>query len=972
METRHVTFESSGVRVTFPFEPYDIQREYIDCVIRAAKNRQNALLESPTGTGKTLSLLCSSLAWQQNFSAPNKMIYFMSRTHIQLEQAAKEMKRTAYARVPAVVLASRTHMCLNDEVKAQCQDQDQAINRACHNAIKKNSCVYYSNYEQKLETKLDVNNVHDIEDLYNFGRANKCCPYYASKKIADKQASLVFMPYNYLLDLSMKNSQLRLDNSILIFDEGHNIEGAFKDSASGMFTQLYLETIRDSCSKLPQKLNDALNYELHGLSRSGYDPEKRRVKNVIVDEFKSNSKTKSTGENEKEHKANILEELSEKLTNDRLQQVNKCAEHLLYCRTMMKSKEGQYKDTKCSLDLVYLKFGDSNINYKTSDIITDTLDAMASFWSIASVMNPMIVAKYLNAITSFSHFISLLFPSGMRTIDAFTSHAKRLKEYYSAYLRPVFESDDIFAKSNKLINWEMNLWCLHPAIGLKRVVDNCCVMGPRSIIITSGTLAPMRPIEQSLEVKFDIVREFKHLIKDEQLKIVIISESPGRYPLTSTYEETRKPLYSNALGESLLSLFKLLPFGTLVFFPSYSLMNRVTKYWKDRIIWKDMCREINLYEESKQAKTFAQSMDRYKRDIDSGGKAAFFGVCRGKLSEGTNLEGNHCRNVIIVGLPFPSTSDPKVLETKIFHSRRGDPKGQTWYTQQMRRALSQAIGRVIRGKSDFGMLFLCDPRFTQYRMTLSQWIRPFYPVEPTKDIRSVAEDVKKFFAQYGVDISNVSIAKSVCNQNDVFELEPQTKSKCTKTITSSSANQESSNPQRFTLDIPDPEPPRTHEERRRDMLASYTVSREKFNEVKRSRAPGAVAVDDGREVNKPTEPKKPRTTAEAFDYIFSSDPNPTPAMVGGAEAPLSREETAAAKPAKVMKVKPKITAAGQFTCYVCKNPAIMPYVINCPCARIGCLSCLKGLNNKSCGECNIVLKAKRFKPKLFNLFQKKS
>ena len=52
-----------GNTVYFPFKPYECQTEYMTRVIEALTQRQNALLESPTGTGKTLSLLCSSLAW---------------------------------------------------------------------------------------------------------------------------------------------------------------------------------------------------------------------------------------------------------------------------------------------------------------------------------------------------------------------------------------------------------------------------------------------------------------------------------------------------------------------------------------------------------------------------------------------------------------------------------------------------------------------------------------------------------------------------------------------------------------------------------------------------------------------------------------------------------------------------------------------------------------------------------------------
>ena len=56
----------NGVTVHFPFEtPYKAQVQMMVKIIGSLKNKQNALLESPTGSGKSLALLCSSLAWLQ-------------------------------------------------------------------------------------------------------------------------------------------------------------------------------------------------------------------------------------------------------------------------------------------------------------------------------------------------------------------------------------------------------------------------------------------------------------------------------------------------------------------------------------------------------------------------------------------------------------------------------------------------------------------------------------------------------------------------------------------------------------------------------------------------------------------------------------------------------------------------------------------------------------------------------------------
>ena len=58
-----VRVHNSQAEVLFPYpQPYECQIKMIEAVTQCVENGQNGLIESPTGTGKTLSILCGAIA----------------------------------------------------------------------------------------------------------------------------------------------------------------------------------------------------------------------------------------------------------------------------------------------------------------------------------------------------------------------------------------------------------------------------------------------------------------------------------------------------------------------------------------------------------------------------------------------------------------------------------------------------------------------------------------------------------------------------------------------------------------------------------------------------------------------------------------------------------------------------------------------------------------------------------------------
>lgn len=225
-----VKVKIGGIPVEIPYEPYPPQLVTISKLIECFQNNANALVESPTGTGKSLSIICSALAYyehaRKSFDESNKpfKIFICSRTHKQIDQLVDQLRKTSY-RPRITILGSKNQYCVNSAL-SKVEDK----NTACSELIKHKKCLYLNGKDRLIKRMGDK--IFDIEELKIEGKKCAGCPYFAARGMQE-DADVIFAPYNYLIDSNVReSSEIKLENAILIIDEAHNIEDCCRSAGS--------------------------------------------------------------------------------------------------------------------------------------------------------------------------------------------------------------------------------------------------------------------------------------------------------------------------------------------------------------------------------------------------------------------------------------------------------------------------------------------------------------------------------------------------------------------------------------------------------------------------------------------------------------------------------------------------------------------------------------------------------------------
>ena len=225
------TVREDGKYGSIQLRPYQIKA--INFAIKALVEEKHAIIQSPTGSGKTLISLFSAILFAKQ---SGKRVIYLTRTNSQQANILKEINLIRESvRFKAVVMQGRINLCpLYMEIEKRKEFTAESLSRMCSSRKKRTlekkegGCRFYN---EGIKDQDNINMILDQtpspEDLFTAFSSRTICPY-ESMKYAMKDADVVVMPYSYFIspDMAMNvlyNMRTSRESVVVVIDEAHNL-----------------------------------------------------------------------------------------------------------------------------------------------------------------------------------------------------------------------------------------------------------------------------------------------------------------------------------------------------------------------------------------------------------------------------------------------------------------------------------------------------------------------------------------------------------------------------------------------------------------------------------------------------------------------------------------------------------------------------------------------------------------------------
>ncbi|KAE8401917.1 hypothetical protein BDV37DRAFT_167704 [Aspergillus pseudonomiae] len=685
--------------VLFPYPRiYPEQYAYMCDLKKTLDAGGHCVLEMPSGTGKTVSLLSLIVAYQMHYPEHRKLIY-CSRTMSEIEKALAELKALMKFRTQqlgytedfrALGLTSRKNLCLHPSVKRE--KSGTIVDARCRSLtagfVKEKKergedvelCVYHENLDLLEPHNLVPPGVFTLDGLLKYGEDHKQCPYFSARRMMPF-CNVIIYSYHYLLDpkIAERVSREFSKDCIVVFDEAHNIDNVCIESLSIDITEDSLRKATRGANNLERKINEMKSSDAEKL-QSEYSK--------LVEGLREAEQARE----EDQFISNPV--LPDDLLKEAVPGNIRRAEHFI---SFLKRF------------IEYLK-----TRMKVTHTISETPPSFLTHVKDLTYIERKPLRFCAERLTSLVRTLELINIEDYQPLQEVATFATLVSTYDKGFLLILepFESE-----AATVPNPVLHFTCLDAAIAIKPVFERFS-----SVIITSGTLSPLEMYPKMLGFTTVMQESYSMTLARRSFLPMVVTRGSDQAQISSSFQIRNDPGVVRNYGNIVLEFSRITPDGIVVFFPSYLYMESIISMWQGMGILDSIWNYKLILVETPDAQESSLALETYRTACCNGRGAILMCVARGKVSEGIDFDHHYGRAVICIGVPFQYT-ESRILKARLEFLRENYRiRENDFLSFDAMRHAAQCLGRVLRGKDDYGVMVLADKRFQKKRTQLPKWI----------------------------------------------------------------------------------------------------------------------------------------------------------------------------------------------------------------------------------------------------------
>jgi len=321
----------------------------------------------------------------------------------------------------ALCLSSRRNMCIHERVMEE--SDREAVDTACRSmtaswvveAVQQNpnsnleTCSFFDSFQEAGEATIIPSGVYDLEELKKWGQARGWCPYYLTRQAINHANVLVFN-YQYMLDpkvAKMVSKELEAE-SIVVFDEAHNIDSVCIEALSVKINERGLEQARRSLGRLSSEIS-----KIKASDNQRLNQEYQNLVNGLIDQGLLAAPANDNTAGSRALSSDILNESVPgdiRRAENFIQFMKKVVEHLKNRLTTITSDGGVRSETplaflhrmtnRTTLDIKPLRFAYSRLNSLLRSLQVSNMDDFNSLGDVADFST--LLATYSEGVAKFA------------------------------------------------------------------------------------------------------------------------------------------------------------------------------------------------------------------------------------------------------------------------------------------------------------------------------------------------------------------------------------------------------------------------------------------------------------------------------------------------------------------------------------------------------------------------------------------